>query len=294
MKKHLNNFVFKFGGTSVKDATRIKEIYRIIDNFKAPLSIVVSAVAGITDLLQAFIDNPSHTQIKKKIIKIHLQIAEDLDFDIKNINNYSHFISNELEKLNPDSGLEKENTVILSLGERLIAKLISQYLQIQNIDSVYCNAKNLIQTDSSWLEANVNYSVSYQLISKKINPLLRKNIIPIITGFIGSNPTGDLTLLGRNSSDFSASIVARSLNSKELWIWTDVDGLFTCDPKDSNNAQFIKEISFKEVTESYFEAKIIHPKTLIPLIDSFTIVRIKNIYKPFLSGTLIHQELVQN
>jgi aspartate kinase len=121
-------------------------------------------------------------------------------------------------------------------------------------------------------------------------PLIEKNIVPVVTGFIGSTEDGLTTTLGRSGSDYTGSIVGAALDSEEIWIWTDVDGVMTADPRYVKGAKVLSEISYREAAEmSYFGAKVIHPKTMMPAIEKNIPIRIKNTFNPSHPGTLISQ-----
>jgi aspartate kinase len=134
----------------------------------------------------------------------------------------------------------------------------------------------------------VDFSATNEAIRKTLRPLIDAKIVPIVTGFIGSTEDGLTTTLGRSGSDYTGSIVGAALGSEEIWIWTDVDGVMTADPRHVRGAIVLPEISYREAAEmSYFGAKVIHPKTMMPAIDGSIPIRIKNTFNPTHPGTLI-------
>jgi bifunctional aspartokinase / homoserine dehydrogenase 1 len=130
--------------------------------------------------------------------------------------------------------------------------------------------------------------VTNENVRKTILPMVERNVVPVVTGFIGSTEDGLTTTLGRSGSDFTGSIIGAAIDSSEIWIWTDVDGVMTADPRHVKGAVVLPQISYREAAEmSYFGAKVIHPKTMMPAIEKNIAIRIKNTFNPTHPGTLI-------
>jgi len=169
--------------------------------------------------------------------------------------------------------------------------LIARTLEARDVRCRYIDSRPLIRTDSNWQEARIDLAATDDLTHKALTPLIEKGIIPLVTGFLGSNEKGETTTIGRNGSDLTATLLGACLNAAEVWIWTDVDGIFTADPRYHQGARLLPEISFREAAEvAYFGATVIHPHTLWPLLQTEVAVRIKNTLNPEQPGTLICSE----
>src|SRR5579863_1161447 len=176
----------------------------------------------------------------------------------------------------------------MAVGERLSALLLAEYLESQGIPDDATNATEVIATDALFGNASPLMDPTRQRAAKVLQPLLDKHILPIMTGFNGSTLDGRPTTLGRGGSDFSASIVAAALDAKELWIWTDVDGIMTADPRLVSDARVLEEVTYSEAAElAYNGAKVLHPRTLAPLVESQIPVWSKNSFAPEKPGTKI-------
>ena len=293
----------KFGGTSVGDVERLQEVASIVKSqYSGNPVIVASAMAGITNLLLdtaqlALRRKDDQVRENLEIIKDkHLQAIQAL---IKQAARKKELIERqasligELRNLYHGVSLLKELSVrsldaIASFGEILSCMQLAAFLEENNIPSEFVDSRELVRTDDRFGEANVDFSATNEKIQQKIFPLLKKNIVPVVTGFIGSTEDGLTTTLGRSGSDYTGSIVGAALHSEEIWIWTDVDGVMSADPRHVKRAKTLPRISYREAAEmSYFGAKVIHPKTMMPAIEAGIPIRIKNTFNPSHPGTLI-------
>lgn len=201
----------------------------------------------------------------------------------------------ELANLYRGVSLLKELSVrsidaIASFGEILSCLQLAAILKDNGVNAEFVDARTIIRTDNHFGEAAVDFSVTNEKIKSALLSLIGREIVPVITGFIGSTEDGLTTTLGRSGSDYTGSIVGAAMDSKEIWIWTDVDGVMTADPRYVSGAKVLSEISYREAAEmSYFGAKIIHPKTMMPAIEKNIPIRIKNTFNPPHPGTLISQ-----
>jgi len=177
---------------------------------------------------------------------------------------------------------------ILSFGERLSAPIFSACLNSLGVDSIDLTGGDAgIVTDKNFGRAKP-LQKSYEMIKERLEPLLAKGCVPVVTGFIGSTQNGITTTLGRGGSDLTATLIASALDVDEVWLWKEVDGIMTADPKIVPNAKVIPEISYQEAMElSHFGAKILHPKALEPVMRKKIPVRIKNTFNPDVEGTVI-------
>jgi aspartate kinase len=166
--------------------------------------------------------------------------------------------------------------------------VLSALLRSVCVSSIPVEATRLIITDECFYHASPISTLTHDCINEVLAPVLEEGVVPVVTGFIGATRRGEITTLGRGGSDFSAAIFARELDADELWIWKDVDGILTTDPKVLPEAQLIQEISFNETYElTYFGAKVLHPKTLLIVRDGGIPIRIMNTFNPHKCGTLI-------
>ena len=293
----------KFGGTSVGDVPQLQKITEIVrDNAARRPVVVASAMSGVTDLLlstaQAALWNET-AKVKEAIKTLsikHSQIAEALVTKPENRDKllvwYAHLLE-ELNTIYQGVGLLKELTArsldaIASFGERLSCAQIAAIFKDVGISAEYVDARELIRTDAGFGQATVDFAVTRANIRNALIPLIEKEIIPVVTGFIAATKDGITTTLGRNGSDYTGAIVGAALESEEIWIWTDVDGIMTADPRYVAGAKYLPEISYREAAEmSYFGAKVIHSKTMLPAIGNNIPIRIKNTFNPSHQGTLI-------
>jgi len=183
----------------------------------------------------------------------------------------------------------KSRDSVLSFGERLSAPIVSGALRDAGLKSLHLTGGEAgIVTDSNYGEAGLLINVTKYQVQKKIEPLLKKGAVPVVTGYIAATQDGETTTLGRGGSDYTATIMGAALAVDEVWIWTDVDGLMTSDPKIVSLAKTIPQLSFQEATElTIFGAKAMHPRALEPARKEKIPVRIRNVFNPENPGTLI-------
>src|SRR5450759_1469131 len=295
----------KFGGTSVGDIQRLQEVASIVRTYLPQRPIVVaSAMAGVTNTLletaQLALQRETD-RVKKNVETLkekHLNIANTLLKDAvrhRELIQHQSALIDELANLYRGVSLLKELSVrsidaIASFGEILSCLQLAAILKDNGVNAEFVDARTMIRTDNHFGEAAVDFSVTNEKVKSALLPLIGKEIVPVITGFIGSTEIGLTTTLGRSGSDYTGSIVGAGMDSKEIWIWTDVDGVMTADPRYVTGAKVLSEISYREASEmSYFGAKVIHPKTMMPAIEKNIPIRIKNTFNPSHPGTLISQ-----
>jgi aspartate kinase len=295
----------KFGGTSVGDIQRLQEVASIVRTYLPQRPIVVaSAMAGVTNTLletaQLALQRETD-RVKKNVETLkekHLNIANTLLKDAlrhRELIQRQSALIDELANLYRGVSLLKELSVrsidaIASFGEILSCLQLAAILKDNGVNAEFVDARTIIRTDNHFGEAAVDFFVTNEKVKSSLLPLIGKEIVPVITGFIGSTEDGLTTTLGRSGSDYTGSIVGAAIDSKEIWIWTDVDGVMTADPRYVTGAKVLPEISYREAAEmSYFGAKVIHPKTMMPAIEKNIPIRIKNTFNPSHPGTLISQ-----
>jgi aspartokinase/homoserine dehydrogenase 1 len=298
----LNNLlVMKFGGTSVGSAERIRAAAALVQRtrLQRPVVVVVSAMARITDLL---LDTMKHAEvgararIETNIGLLRARHQEAANGDAELIARLEALIA-EFERIVNGMAMLGDRPArsvdeAVALGERLSCELLAACLNAAGSRAVACNGAELIVTDAVFGNASPLMEQTTKCATRIIEPLLEQGIIPIVTGFNGATLDGRATTLGRGGSDFSASILAAALGAAELWIWTDVDGIMTADPRLVPDAKVLAEVSFREAAElAYNGAKVLHPRTLAPLlapgIDKAIPVWSKNSFDPDKPGTRI-------
>jgi bifunctional aspartokinase / homoserine dehydrogenase 1 len=266
-----------------------------------PVAIVVSAMSKITDLL---LDTMRHAEacdragLEANIEKLrsrHLEASADLlppehraavlEGIAALIGEFQR-ITNGMLMLSDRPPRSVDEAV--AVGERLSALLIASYLVSQGTDAIAVNAAELIVTDAVFGNASPLMEATREKSRRTLCPLLERGILPVITGFNGATSDGRPTTLGRGGSDFSASILSAALDASELWIWTDVDGILSADPRLVPDAAVLEEVTYSEAAElAYNGAKVLHPRTLAPLADKKIPVWSKNSFAPEKSGTKI-------
>ncbi|MBP9211898.1 MAG: aspartate kinase [Bacteroidetes bacterium] len=293
----------KFGGTSVGDVPRLQEVVSIVRQFLSEQPVVVaSAMGGLTNVLletaQKAVERRTG-EVNNAVAAIqdrHLKIANTLVQDYPRraaliaaqqemIDDLSNFYQGValLRELSPRS-----LDAIAAFGELLSCRQIAAILEDSGIPAQFVDARKLVRTDDQFGEANIDFAVTNPALHGALVPLVQQGIVPVVTGFVASTADGITTTIGRSGSDYTGSVVGAAVNSGEVWIWTDVDGVMTADPRNVNGAKVLKEISYREAAEmSYFGAKVIHPKTMVPAIEKKIPIRIKNTFNPSHPGTLI-------
>ncbi|MFA6541807.1 MAG: aspartate kinase [Bacteroidota bacterium] len=293
----------KFGGTSVGDIPRLEEVVSIVQQFLTEQPVVVaSAMGGLTNVLL----DTAHLAVERKTERVHTAVKEMRDRHIhiamtmvKDELRRSKLIQeqivsfDELSQLYSGVSMLRELSprsldAIASFGELLSCRQIAAVFEENGIPSQLVDARTMIRTDNNFGEANIDFAFSNTAIHDTVVPLVKKGIVPVVTGFIAATEDGITTTIGRSGSDYTGSVVGSAVNSKEIWIWTDVDGVMTADPRIVKTAKVLPEISYREAAEmSYFGAKVIHPKTMVPAIEKNIPIRIKNTFNPAHPGTLI-------
>ena len=291
--------IYKFGGTSLGSAGRIKKVSDIIGDALRDdrLIVVVSAIHRVTDLLlesatQACGGESGYRSTLDELDHLHLSIAAEL-FSGAMLETVTAAIHAELSELNDIvHGVfllrelsEKSLALVLGFGERLSAGLVSRYLQERHIASFYLDARELIVTDANYADARVESLATERQIRKRLASF---DGVPVVTGFIAAAPDGTPTTLGRGGSDYTASLLGAALAASAILIWTDVDGFFSADPRRVHDARIIPYISYAEAMElSHAGARVLHPLAVQPAMKAGIPLLIKNSFNPSAEGTRI-------
>jgi len=283
--------VMKFGGSSVKDADRMKNVAEIVKSAisKKPV-VVVSALGGITDkLIDAANKAAKGINIDKEISEIkqrHYTTLEGLKLSRQIVDsNLNEFAALLIKIASAKEVNLRVMDHIQSFGERMSSKILAAY-----ISSIGTKAKAFSAWDVGMITtSDFGRAEPLEESYKEMNAIIKSlKEIPIITGFIGKTEEGQITTLGRGGSDYTAAIVGAAIDADEIQIWTDVDGVMTADPRHIKTARTISELSFAEASEiAYFGAKVLHPKTILPAMKKDIPVRILNTYNPAHKGTVI-------
>ncbi len=298
-----NLLVMKFGGTSVGSAERMKAAAALISQHaaKRPVVAVVSAMSKVTDLLldtTRLAENDDQDGVDRNLAQLstrHLVAAKELlpASELGRINVQIAELIGEFRRI--VSGIQmlgyrpaRAVDEAIAVGERLSALLVSEYLKSLGSKAEAVNAAEAIVTDAVFNNASPLMGLTTEKAQARLMPLLKAGAIPIVTGFNGATSDGTPTTLGRGGSDFSASILAAALGASELWIWTDVDGIMTADPRLVPDAKILDEITYSEAAElAWAGAKVLHPRTIAPLVEQGIPVWSKNSFSPEKPGTRI-------
>ncbi len=290
--------VFKFGGASVKDAEAVKNVAKVLKQFPGQsLGIVISAMGKTTNSLENLVNtffyksgNPE--EILEEIKQFHFKICKEL------FSNPNHPIYTELENTfvelhwaiedEPTHSYDFEYDQIVSMGEIISTKIVSAYLNEAGLKNTWVDIRGIIQTDNTYREGKVDFELTEALVNKLLIPKLNTNPVFVTQGFIGGTSENFTTTLGREGSDYTASILAYCLNAKNVTIWKDVPGVLNADPKWFNRTKKIDELSYHDAIElTYYGATVIHPKTIKPLQNKQIPLYVKSFLNPKEEGTVI-------
>tara|TARA_Y100000782_G_C10187786_1_gene267876 strand:- start:6707 stop:9139 length:2433 start_codon:yes stop_codon:yes gene_type:complete len=290
--------VLKFGGTSVSSKHSLEHIRSILLQKNEPYFVVVSALSGVTNLLE----NMAHQALKntfspllEEFRTLHLQlIAEMVDIPHQTelilevqhqcnvLDEICHSIYT-LQELSP-----KTQALMLSKGEELSAFILSRYLNLSGCQLQLLDSKALLVADGDYLKGEVDFQRSNANIQAAV-----KVGNYIAGGFMAANENGEVVTLGRGGSDYSAAIYAGALQANALEIWSDIDGIHSADPSKVKNTKFIEKLSYEEAFElAYFGAKVVYPPSVIPVMKNRIPLYIKNTFHPEQKGTLVSAETI--
>ncbi|HEU4509472.1 MAG TPA: lysine-sensitive aspartokinase 3 [Pyrinomonadaceae bacterium] len=296
------SIVMKFGGTSVADAPAFENVARVVGAQRdASPVVVVSAMSGVTDRLLAAATIASERNAHEAISSLEdlfdrhkreakqLLAASEADAFSGRVNDAATHVAELLRKIehNPSEFKPLQDGVV-STGETLSSTLLAEVLKHLGITARQVDARRCIITDEEYTSASPLMDHTFSATQEELRPLLENKIVPVLGGFIASTTTGATTTLGRGGSDYTAALIGAALNADEIQIWTDVTGVLTADPRVVPEAQTVERLSYSEAAElAYFGAKVLHPKTIQPAIESYIPVRICNSRAPQERGTLV-------
>lgn len=299
--------VLKFGGTSVANANNINRVLNIVSDAakKDRLAVVVSAFSGVTDLLvQAAADASAKDKHYKEIVaeieRKHKEAIEEL-IPLSEQGELIDLINSEVNQLKTlldgcfllGELSSRTSDAILSFGELLSSQIIAKALQQKIATSAYKDSRELIKTNNNFGKAMVDFELTNNLIAEHFKS--DAATVTVLPGFIAQSTDGNHTTLGRGGSDYTAAILAAALKARQLEIWTDVNGMFTANPKIVKQSQPIEAITYQEAMElSHFGAKVLYPPTIQPVLKLNIPILIKNTFEPEAAGTLIVESVDGN
>jgi aspartokinase/homoserine dehydrogenase 1 len=294
--------VLKFGGTSVGSAERIRGVADIVcaQAAEGPLLVVVSAVGGVTDELlrgaEQAAAGESVVPALARFHSVHRGVLDSLRHELgadraAEAEADLGALEREMENLLRGFGLLREcpptaMALLSSLGERAACALVAPLLAARGLDARLLDPKTLIRTSGPPLSASPDWPATREAFTQ-----LREAppAVAVLPGFFGGDPSGRVNLLGRGGSDYSGAIAAWALDAELLEIWTDVDGIYSADPRLVPSAAVLPEVSYEEAMElSFFGAKVLHPKTIQPAREKGIPVRVRNTFSPGHPGSLVH------
>ena len=297
--------VMKFGGTSVEDPAAISRTAAIVAGRvaqgKRPV-VVVSALAKVTDQLlraascAALGDRTGSLAISSRLRSRHRDTACALIKDAKASAALVTLIDQKFDALDEIlRGLAaileltpRISDLVVSYGERISSRIVAAAFCERGIDAAHIDARDIVLTDSQFQRAAPQNTLIEKRSAEKLRPLVDAGKVPVMGGFIGANEQGITTTLGRGGSDFTGALIGGALNADAIEIWTDVDGIMTCDPRVCPEALRVKVISFEEAAElAYFGAKVLHPATILPAVRKNIPVLVLNSRNPSNDGTRI-------
>jgi aspartate kinase len=290
--------VAKFGGTSVATADAIRRLVRTVSQRPAVRVVVVSALAGVTDMLVAMADAADAGRLHEalefaeQVRERHRRLAADLGLPADaadDVEQASRGLGRRLAAMaeGRDGRLRRRDEV-LATGELLSSRIIASALRDVRGGADWVDARRVIMTDADHTRALPLMAATRDCLRVRVAPLIAAGRIAVLGGFIGATIDGATTTLGRGGSDYSAAIVGAGLGASGIDIWTDVDGMLTADPRVVAEARLVPELSFAEASElAYFGAKVLHPSTILPAMAQAIPVCILNSRRPEGTGTRI-------
>ena len=293
--------VMKFGGTSVGSAAAIRRVIEVVKTARPDwprLAVVVSAMSGVTDALLGAAHAAANgedgfhrtaTELSEKCLGVLRELAPEAG-EVEQI------ISAQLDEFSAlchaigvlGEASPRALDAISSLGERMSAPLVAAALAGAGVPARAVDASQIVVTDAVYQSASPDMEATQARAESLLGPMFVEGVVPVITGFVGATKAGVVTTLGRGGSDFSAAIFGVALGADEVWIWTDVSGVMTADPRVVPAARTLPELTFREISElAFYGAKVLHPKTIRPVVERGMALWVKNTFEPAHPGTRI-------
>jgi aspartate kinase len=295
--------VFKFGGASVSTAERVRNVAGILQRYREEqLVVVISAMGKTTNALEkvvaAFFQGDSATALSlfAAIREEHLSFSRELMPSIASSPSFLLDFFTEVEWLLHDQPVREYDYYydqVVCIGELLSTAIISRFLHEEDVRHTWLDVRDLIRTDNNFRDARIQWDATAQRVSQQVIPALKATGMVLTQGFIGATDDNESTTLGREGSDYTAAVFANLLDAESQTIWKDVQGVMNADPKQYAEAQWIKELNYREVIEmAYYGAQVIHPKTIKPLQNKGIPLYVRSFLHPEEEGTCIHNRAI--
>jgi aspartate kinase len=296
----------KFGGTSVGSVEALTGVTRIIKKAREEyprLVVITSAMSGVTDQLlnsatlaaQGKIDSLPEVEatLKEKHFSAVDALISDEILREETKRQIGRLIESLLDLCKAIAVLGEASPraldAVAALGERMSVRLLGAAVRNAGVQAQVVESSEFVVTNAHFQNANPDFAATREKTRECLNPLLDEGLVVLTTGFIGATPEGVTTTLGRGGSDYSAGIIGSVLPADDVWIWTDVDGVMTADPRLVSSAKTLPEINYSEIAElAYYGAKVLHPKTIRPLVEAGIGLRICNTFNPSEPGTRLN------
>ncbi|MBI5858097.1 MAG: aspartate kinase [Sphingobacteriales bacterium] len=298
--------VFKFGGASVNSVERIKNLADILEKFRGEkLLIVISAMGKTTNALEKVV-NAFYEGKKEEALQL-FELVKQQHLTTAKYLLVTHYLSCETQLKDffteaewlihdkPVRDFDYYYDQVVCTGELFSTSIVSHYLNERGIDNKWLDVRDIFRTDDDFRDANIDWDYTGSKVRSSIVPLFDEKDIVLTQGFIGATDENESTTLGREGSDYSASVFANMLDAESLTIWKDVEAVMNADPRQFPEAIPIHELNYDEVIEmAYYGAQVIHPKTIKPLQNKSIPLYVKCFLKPSLQGTEIHNKPVRH
>ncbi|MDQ3222615.1 MAG: aspartate kinase, partial [Gemmatimonadota bacterium] len=299
--------VHKFGGASLADSAAVRRAAEIIGSHRRePTVVVVSAMAGVTDALLGVArqaesggEGPLAALIGQLRTR-HAEVARALLPAGRSRSAMLGYIAEVFEELEAlAAGLRRlreltprTNDYLVSRGERLSARLFAATLEASGTKAKYVDALDLVHTDEAFGQASPDFARTDRAAQRILLPILARGVIPVVPGFLGATPSGDVATLGRGGSDLTATLLGRALGAKRVSLWKDVPGLLTADPRVVPDARVVPQLHAREAAElAYYGAKVLHPRALIPLAGRRIPICVRPFEDPESPGTEVSEQV---
>jgi len=293
--------ILKFGGSSLANAEKILHVAQVIKahKLKSDIVVVVSAIQTVTDTLIKLFHNCNEYKFNdafksfRELYSLHKQTLYDLKLSSQQQEQTDSILDESFGKLSfhiakTQQYGKPDYDYIISFGERWSSILITFALRKLALAVISVDSSEIIITSNNFGNAKALSGLTKQKAQKLLLPLINKGIIPVVSGFFGSSKDKKITILGRGGSDYTATILAYSLDANEVILWKEVNGVFNNDPKKDIHARFYSKLSYDQALElAKNGAKILHPQAMLPVKEKLIPVHVKNIFKPDLPGTKI-------
>ncbi len=303
----MRSLVMKFGGNALGTVQALSQLLGIVTRETQHwerVVVVVSALDGVTDMLLEAAqlaqvdDRRGYRRLAANLRSRHFALVDELPLDpsartalgadIDQLLSQMLAACRTIAKNLSDELLSSASDEVVAVGEQLSARIIAALLRQHGLRGAAVDSTGLIITDAVHGNANPDFVQTARRVQERLLPMLQRDIVPVVTGYIGATVDGETTTLGRGGTDYTASVISALLPADALWIWTNVAGLMSADPRELRDARVIKQLGYAEAADlAYFGAKLLHARMIAPLTERQLPLRIKDIYAPDADGTLV-------